>query len=144
MSAALTESVLTVCFVRRRLSASGDSVSGGGVHRALTLRITDSRPENDTMSKTTNKTEPLHQLSPKRGGCSRASACSAAARKKLMDAEAVLMKAATEFAYQWGRDQTLHPKMYWLELHLENWGKLARAALGYSECVEPPNEKGQR
>lgn len=49
------------------------------------------------------------------------------------------MKAATEFAYQWGRDQTVHPKMYWLELHLETWGKLAKAALAYSERVNPPN-----
>jgi hypothetical protein len=57
----------------------------------------------------------------------------------VMNAEALLMKAATEFAFQWGRDQTLHPKIYWLELHLENWGKLARAALAYSERVNPPN-----
>jgi hypothetical protein len=56
--------------------------------------------------------------------------------KSETEAEAALMKAAIEFAYQWGRDQTLHPKMYWLELHLENWGKLARAALAYSECVK--------
>lgn len=66
-------------------------------------------------------------------------ACSAAARESLMAAEAALMKAATEFAYQWGRDQTVNSKMYWLELHLENWSRLARAALAYSECVEPPN-----
>lgn len=64
--------------------------------------------------------------------------CSAAARERLETAEAALMRAAMEFAYQWGRDQTGHPKMYWLELHLENWRKLARAALAYSECVEPP------
>ena len=68
--------------------------------------------------------------------------CSTAARERLETSEAALMKAATEFAYQWGRDQTIHPKMYWLDLHLENWGKLARAALAYSECVEPPNASG--
>ncbi len=59
-------------------------------------------------------------------------------REQLADAEAVLMVAATEFAYQWGRDQTAHPKMYWLDLHLEKWGKLARAALAYSECFKAP------
>ncbi len=63
-------------------------------------------------------------------------------REILMDAEAALMKAATEFAFQWGRDQTLQPKSYWLELHLEKWGRLANAALAYSECLEPPNERG--
>ena len=58
------------------------------------------------------------------------------ARENIMKAEAALMKAATEFAYQWGRDQTVHPKMYWLELHLTNWAELARSALAYAECVK--------
>ena len=87
-------------------------------------------------SKTTTEPEAIPPLPP--------ATCSAAARERLETAEAALMKAATEFAYQWGRDQTVHPKMYWLELHLENWSKLARAALAYSECVEPPNDGTQR
>jgi len=61
-----------------------------------------------------------------------------------MAAEASLMRAATEFAYQWGRDQTTHPKIYWLELHLETWEKLAKAALAYSERVNPPNAPDER
>lgn len=64
-----------------------------------------------------------------------------AARESLMAAEATLMKSATEFAYHWGLDQTAHPKMYWLELHLDAWAKLATAALAYSEHVNPQNSK---
>lgn len=57
----------------------------------------------------------------------------------VMDAEAALMKAATEFAYQWGRDQTVHPKMYWLDLHLRNWRGLAEAAVRYTATLESQN-----
>ena len=58
----------------------------------------------------------------------------------VMDAEATLMKAATEFAYQWGRDQTVHPKMYWLELHMTKWRELAVAAVQYTSAIESQNE----
>lgn len=70
-----------------------------------------------------------------------ASTCSAAACERLEAANEGLMKAAIEFSHQWGRDQTVHPKMYWLELHMDTWRKLARAAVAYSDCVEPPNDK---
>jgi|GEM_PF-4243255 len=57
----------------------------------------------------------------------------------IMEAEGVLMKAANDFAHQWGRDQTVHPKMYWLELHLSNWRSLAEAAIKYSSALESQN-----
>jgi len=85
-------------------------------------------------NKTTTKPETIPPLPPAHGSADRDD------RENLMAAEASLMKAATEFAYQWGRDQTAHPKMYWLELHLETWAKLAKAALAYSERVNPPND----
>jgi hypothetical protein len=53
-----------------------------------------------------------------------------------MDAEAALMKAAIEFAYQWGRDQTAHPKIYWLEMHLKMSRDLAVAAVQYTTATE--------
>jgi len=70
--------------------------------------------------------------------------CSAvAAREKVMEAEAALMTAATQFGRAWGCDHREHPKMYWLELHIQLWGDLARCALEYAECFgdNPPNEK---
>ena len=49
--------------------------------------------------------------------------------------ESELMKAADAFSYQWGRDQTIHPPGYWLDLHITTWRRLAKAALAYSECA---------
>ena len=56
--------------------------------------------------------------------------------EQLAATEDELMKAATDFGRMWGCDQTGHPKMYWLELHIERWRKLASAAVKYSEAVD--------
>lgn len=60
-----------------------------------------------------------------------------------MEAEAELMTAAMEFGRIWGQNQREHPKSYWLEVHLERWNRLARAAVAYTATLEP-NEKGQQ
>jgi hypothetical protein len=59
-----------------------------------------------------------------------------------MLAEADLMTAAAEFASTWGVDQTAHPRSYWLDLHIERWSDLARAALAYAEALrDSPNSE---
>ena len=55
-------------------------------------------------------------------------------REAILAAEAALMKAANEFGKGWGCDPREHPRIHWLELHLERWANLARSALEYSEC----------
>ena len=61
-------------------------------------------------------------------------------REKVMEVEAALMKAAADFGRAFGCDQREHPRSYWLELHIERWGELARCALAYADCFgEPPN-----
>lgn len=55
--------------------------------------------------------------------------------EQLAATEDELMKAATDFGRMWGCDQTSHPKMYWLELHIERWRRLSAAAVKYSEAV---------
>jgi hypothetical protein len=62
-------------------------------------------------------------------------------REKLMAVEAELMKAAADFGRTWGIDQREHPRSYWLELHLDRWGALARCALAYAECFDAINSQ---
>ncbi len=65
-------------------------------------------------------------------------------RNQVMAAEAVLMKAAAAFGRDWGCDQREHPRGYWLELHIERWGLLARSALAYAECFDgDPKQNGE-
>lgn len=61
-------------------------------------------------------------------------------RAQVMDTEADLMKAANEFGKAWGCDQRVHPRAYWLDLHLSRWSELARAALAYAECFDSQPE----
>lgn len=76
-------------------------------------------------------------------GCAPVTGSSAVvSREKVMEAEAALMKAAADFGRAFGCDQREHPRGYWLELHIERWGALARCALAYAECFgEPSNAK---
>jgi hypothetical protein len=53
----------------------------------------------------------------------------------ITQAEARLMKAAAEFGHPFGRDQTVHPRMYWVEMHIEAWRELSAAAVNYADAT---------